>query len=1063
MKKNYTYHQQFRGIMQRKWVVVAFISFLINLPGYLAQSALSKKEAPAEQMQTADNELKIAGFNLINANNDQPIQLITDGAILNLATLPTRKLNIQAVTDPVTVGSVLFYLAGPIVRNHTENTAPYGLFRDVAGDYSAWTPPVGNYTLIATPYSGANGRGTVGVSSVISFTVINQAQYTLTISSTEGGTVTKNPDQISFNKGESVMLTATPAEGYQFNGWSGAAKGRTNPLTLVMDSNKNIKANFGPLQPPGALISHLVSQSPRLYTVSELTLGTPLYTDRIYQATSVPTFLNGAPFIQTPNDDKANRLPEVLSFELSQEATVYVAYDPLALVLPAWLSDWQKSAESIGLNDPRIDRLDLYSKTFPAGTVTIGSNLARPAVGSKNTYIVVVKPPEILRPSVTAVRPADGSVNVPLDQSISVDLKYPSGRSINGNTVNLNTVKLFTVISNELKIPVEGTAVNASAAGDAITLSATLAPNTTYEFVITDQVQDGFGYPILPFISRFSTTSTVEDTPTDLSGVSFSEQTLVDNTFGFDGFTSLTIGPDRRFYATTSGGKIERWDMNPDGTITNHLTMTPFDTTRRLLIGFRFDPAASASNLIVWVSHSSGAFTNVPDWSGKISQINLNDPAHPVVTDYVINLPRSYKDHSTNSIDFGPDGALYFTQGSNSAMGAPDAAWGLRPERLLTAAVLRLDVNLLRQQILPLDAKTEEGGTYNPYSPNAPLTIYATGFRNAYDLVWHSNGELYVPTNGSAAGGNLPELKSGTTWSNGQPYAGPDIPAITDVRDTQSDYLFRVTPGGYYGHPNFLRHEFILNGGNPTDGQDPGEVVWTTNGVKYGYPVGTPTEPNYRGWAYDFGTNKSPDGAIEYQSNAFGGKLKGKLLVCRFSGGDDVIVLEPGIVNKDIIKATEGIKIPGLRRPFSNPLNIVEDLQTGNLYLSEYYDGNGDGKPRITLLRADQPSTATAARMSARKSTAPESTVTKAMIQVYPNPNAGDKVYARVQNFAPQELITLTLHDVTGRLIQIKTRMTDQKGTMQTEISANQRLQSGLYIIGATAASGKKQTKLLVK
>ena len=36
------------------------------------------------------------------------------------------------------------------------------------------------------------------------------------------------------------------------------------------------------------------------------------------------------------------------------------------------------------------------------------------------------------------------------------------------------------------------------------------------------------------------------------------------------------------------------------------------------------------------------------------------------------------------------------------------------------------------------------------------MTVYASGIRNAFDLVWHTNGQLYVPTNGSAAGGNTP-------------------------------------------------------------------------------------------------------------------------------------------------------------------------------------------------------------------------------------------------------------------------------------------------------------------
>ena len=40
----------------------------------------------------------------------------------------------------------------------------------------------------------------------------------------------------------------------------------------------------------------------------------------------------------------------------------------------------------------------------------------------------------------------------------------------------------------------------------------------------------------------------------------------------------------------------------------------------------------------------------------------------------------------------------------------------------------------------PLDVHTEDADPYNPFAPGAPLTIYATGVRNAYDLVWHSNG-----------------------------------------------------------------------------------------------------------------------------------------------------------------------------------------------------------------------------------------------------------------------------------------------------------------------------------
>lgn len=67
--------------------------------------------------------------------------------------------------------------------------------------------------------------------------------YTLTVNATNG-TVTKNPNQTSYNHGASVILTATPNTGYVFTSWSGDATGSTNPLTVIMTSDKTITANF---------------------------------------------------------------------------------------------------------------------------------------------------------------------------------------------------------------------------------------------------------------------------------------------------------------------------------------------------------------------------------------------------------------------------------------------------------------------------------------------------------------------------------------------------------------------------------------------------------------------------------------------------------------------------------------------------------------------------------------------------------------------------------------------------------------------------------------------------
>jgi hypothetical protein len=111
----------------------------------------------------------------MNADTEQVIQTLASGTTLNLATLPTRNLNIRANTTPATVGSVKFALSGPQTKSVTESVAPYALFGDSNGNYYPWSPAVGSYTLTATPYSASGGGGTAGSALTINFTVSNQA------------------------------------------------------------------------------------------------------------------------------------------------------------------------------------------------------------------------------------------------------------------------------------------------------------------------------------------------------------------------------------------------------------------------------------------------------------------------------------------------------------------------------------------------------------------------------------------------------------------------------------------------------------------------------------------------------------------------------------------------------------------------------------------------------------------------------------------------------------------------------------------------------------------------
>ncbi len=119
---------------------------------------------------SSGSTLAVTSLTLINADTDQPISSLTSGAVLDLATLPTRNLNVRANTNPTTVGSVHFGLDSN-ADYRTESGAPYALAGDSAGDYNAWTPSVGSHTIVATPYQLVNGSWTKGTAASVTFTV----------------------------------------------------------------------------------------------------------------------------------------------------------------------------------------------------------------------------------------------------------------------------------------------------------------------------------------------------------------------------------------------------------------------------------------------------------------------------------------------------------------------------------------------------------------------------------------------------------------------------------------------------------------------------------------------------------------------------------------------------------------------------------------------------------------------------------------------------------------------------------------------------------------------------
>ena len=69
--------------------------------------------------------------------------------------------------------------------------------------------------------------------------------YALTTSA-QNGVITKNPNRVTYQYGQQVIVTAQPNDGYLFQSWGGDLSGSKNPTTITIDSDKSVTAFFIP-------------------------------------------------------------------------------------------------------------------------------------------------------------------------------------------------------------------------------------------------------------------------------------------------------------------------------------------------------------------------------------------------------------------------------------------------------------------------------------------------------------------------------------------------------------------------------------------------------------------------------------------------------------------------------------------------------------------------------------------------------------------------------------------------------------------------------------------------
>ncbi|QHT69854.1 Ig-like domain-containing protein [Rhodocytophaga rosea] len=155
-------------------------------------------------------EQSVVKFILVNADTDRPLMPLEEGDVIDLSKLPTQNLNIQVITNPGVVGSVLIDLDGKLV---VENQLPYAYGGGAGTNYNAITLPVGNHTLTATPYSertaytATTGNGLKGKELTIHFTITGTSVNSLVLLNAD-----TNEDILALKNGDVIDLANFPAE-----------------------------------------------------------------------------------------------------------------------------------------------------------------------------------------------------------------------------------------------------------------------------------------------------------------------------------------------------------------------------------------------------------------------------------------------------------------------------------------------------------------------------------------------------------------------------------------------------------------------------------------------------------------------------------------------------------------------------------------------------------------------------------------------------------------------------------------------------------------------------------
>ena len=142
--------------------------------------------------------------------------------------------------------------------------------------------------------------------------------YTLSVSVSPSGAGSVSPSGGEYSPGAQVTLTASPASGYIFDYWSGSASGTTSTITITMDSDKSLTANFETIP----TVSHDLTISVNGQGTTNPSVGTYKY-DNGTQVTITASPASGWKFDHWSGDASGTLPTTVITMDSDKDITTY--------------------------------------------------------------------------------------------------------------------------------------------------------------------------------------------------------------------------------------------------------------------------------------------------------------------------------------------------------------------------------------------------------------------------------------------------------------------------------------------------------------------------------------------------------------------------------------------------------------------------------------------------------------------------------------------------------------------------------------------------------------------